>query len=459
MKKLPEKEKFIIATVLAIALILRFYFQTKWLEDWDSVQFALGLHNFSLANHQPHPPGYILYILMGRVLNSFLHNDIYSLNIISITLGTLSALPLFFITRKFTDFKSALASCIIFLIVPVQWMLSEVALSNIPGMFFTILTAYFLLNADKSKSSLYLGAFLAGLSIGVRFAEFSIVTSLLLLTLYFKKKTPEVLLSILIFFLALALWLIPLITTTGINIFISLYQTQINYIINHDSSVHISILTRIPQIWQLFTSSYTYFFIPILLIITYHCLVQKNKLFDIKNMFPVVWLLSYLIPLVFFYNLEVPRHLLPLLPPLIILCSLALKGLTKINFTYSAIAILIVPIFLVSLRRVIIQKNAIPPTIAPVSYVRNQFCPCDTTLVTTFTYRQFQYYAPEFTNYYGASKASEITSKIIIIDYEKLRDDLAGLPGYRLMDKKDFDGDKKIFPRINKTSLYIFERI
>src|SRR5687767_4444581 len=36
------------------------------LEDIDSLNFALGLRDFEPALHQPHPPGYPVYIALGR---------------------------------------------------------------------------------------------------------------------------------------------------------------------------------------------------------------------------------------------------------------------------------------------------------------------------------------------------------------------------------------------------------
>ena len=35
------------------------------LEDIDSINFALGLRDFDVAQHQPHPPGYPVYIALG----------------------------------------------------------------------------------------------------------------------------------------------------------------------------------------------------------------------------------------------------------------------------------------------------------------------------------------------------------------------------------------------------------
>ena len=38
------------------------------LEDVDSINFALGLRDFDVAQHQPHPPGSPVYIAFGRAL-------------------------------------------------------------------------------------------------------------------------------------------------------------------------------------------------------------------------------------------------------------------------------------------------------------------------------------------------------------------------------------------------------
>src|ERR1041385_8119738 len=43
------------------------------LEDIDSINFALGLHHFDPALHQPHPPGYPVYIALGRAALWVIH--------------------------------------------------------------------------------------------------------------------------------------------------------------------------------------------------------------------------------------------------------------------------------------------------------------------------------------------------------------------------------------------------
>ena len=53
-----------------------FLTRTPALDEWDSVQFALGVGDFDLWKHQPHPPGYPLYIAAGWVMHHALPLDV-----------------------------------------------------------------------------------------------------------------------------------------------------------------------------------------------------------------------------------------------------------------------------------------------------------------------------------------------------------------------------------------------
>src|SRR5688572_5263162 len=55
----------VIAAAYLAAHLLSF---APSLEDIDSINFALGLRDFDVARHQPHPPGSPVYIAMGRAL-------------------------------------------------------------------------------------------------------------------------------------------------------------------------------------------------------------------------------------------------------------------------------------------------------------------------------------------------------------------------------------------------------
>ena len=56
--------------LLFLAAHLRFLPPT--LEDIDSINFALGVADFDVARHQPHPPGYPVFIALGKASTGLL---------------------------------------------------------------------------------------------------------------------------------------------------------------------------------------------------------------------------------------------------------------------------------------------------------------------------------------------------------------------------------------------------
>ncbi len=59
-----QRSLAVLALVFALAHVP---FLATSLEDIDSVNFALGVRDFNVAEHRPHPPGYPVYIALGKV--------------------------------------------------------------------------------------------------------------------------------------------------------------------------------------------------------------------------------------------------------------------------------------------------------------------------------------------------------------------------------------------------------
>src|SRR5919202_7141465 len=59
----------------ALALLVLYFlahlaFLPRSLEDLDSINFALGVRDFDVARHQPHPPGYPVFIALAKLSTS-----------------------------------------------------------------------------------------------------------------------------------------------------------------------------------------------------------------------------------------------------------------------------------------------------------------------------------------------------------------------------------------------------
>lgn len=62
-----EKNKLLIAVAFFIATTLLYFFtRSLFLDDIDSVNYALGIKNYNLSLHQPHPPGAPVYVFLAK---------------------------------------------------------------------------------------------------------------------------------------------------------------------------------------------------------------------------------------------------------------------------------------------------------------------------------------------------------------------------------------------------------
>jgi hypothetical protein len=67
-----------------VTALTRFAFRSHYLYDIDSVNFALALDRFDPTAHQPHPPGYFLYVCLARFIRLIFRDANTSLVAISI---------------------------------------------------------------------------------------------------------------------------------------------------------------------------------------------------------------------------------------------------------------------------------------------------------------------------------------------------------------------------------------
>src|SRR5438876_12080421 len=67
MEQSDSGQQSVIKAVLLFfaAFALYFFTHSPALDEIDAVQFAMGVRSFDLWHHQPHPPGYPLFIFFG----------------------------------------------------------------------------------------------------------------------------------------------------------------------------------------------------------------------------------------------------------------------------------------------------------------------------------------------------------------------------------------------------------
>src|SRR5262249_6384024 len=96
--RVPRSSWLTGALFAGLFLALHLPFLPPSLEDLDSINFALGVRDYDVSRHQPHPPGYPLFIVDAKTLHRVRLSEDRALSIVSVlgvALGILGCFALF----------------------------------------------------------------------------------------------------------------------------------------------------------------------------------------------------------------------------------------------------------------------------------------------------------------------------------------------------------------------------
>lgn len=126
-----HRQSIIVLGLFLGFLLLRLPFRSDYPVNWDAVQFGLGIQEFDLKHHQPHPPGYIGYIALGKLVNFIVDNPHASLTLIATVAGAIVPAMFYPLARRFMSDRFALFSTVSFGASILAWYYSEVALTYV----------------------------------------------------------------------------------------------------------------------------------------------------------------------------------------------------------------------------------------------------------------------------------------------------------------------------------------
>jgi len=133
------------------------------------VQFALALREYDLLKHQPHPPGYILYVVLGRIVNAWLDDPTASYVALAVAFSGLTTFVVYYLARAVYDRTTALAAAALLAVSPLFWFYGSVGLTYAGEALFASTVAYFAFRAlNGSRSDAYLAAWYLGIAGGMR---------------------------------------------------------------------------------------------------------------------------------------------------------------------------------------------------------------------------------------------------------------------------------------------------
>jgi hypothetical protein len=166
---LTRMQRVMLVAGTLVSLITRLLARGHSLWDWDEALFCLGVRNYNVVLHQPHPPGYPLFVGAAKLVRLGVHSDFLALQIVVLLSGTALLPLLFFFAREARfPFATAFGAALVLLFLPNVWIYSGSAMSDIPSLALTLLACALLLRGCRSARAYVVGAICLALAAGIR---------------------------------------------------------------------------------------------------------------------------------------------------------------------------------------------------------------------------------------------------------------------------------------------------
>lgn len=424
------KKAIIPSVVFFVCAVSRLIFLNRFVYHWDGIQYILGIEDFDILHHQPHPPGFFNYIFMGKIFKLFLYDSEKSLNYLTVILSAFSAVLFYFVVLEMLKNKEDAVWCaLLFLSSPVIWFYGEVINNFVPEMCFLLLFIYLLLK----KKNVYFLFFLAGWILGIRI--YSVVYVLPLLVFSFNKKgiQPKKLIALLaVFFIGILMWLLPTIYLSGgYRNYIFIYQKHVSFNAGRaffNDPLRPALNFLMVFIFLFWGVGYIMSFVfP--LVIKIKGIKHINQ-FGRNNLLLITWLSSGVV----FYSITGatnPGYILSVIPPLIIFSYSSFKSIAEtVKLKKHIIEAVLIVFMLFNCYDFLFSRKAISLTEIKnhdlilsriVFNIKTKFKPDETAIITypffKLGLRHAVYYLPE----YYVFEEEEIKNKVGYIPFFKGR--------------------------------------
>lgn len=327
---------------LLLILISRYVTHILYIEDIDSLRFALSTVEYDLTKFQPHFPAYPVYCFITKLVYwcthsvSFAHYVSGVIGMMLVFIGTRTLYTL--ITNKYSTWIID----VLIICSPLIWLMSNRFMPDIMGLglLMMALNLGFSYYKKSVKLDLYLYVLCVGLLAGLRI---SYLPFLLPMSLWFLTKDRKTLINqSLIYTISVFIWLLPVIVITGWAEIAELLLSHSNGHFNEwGGTVHTD-----ADLWKRFYMMLVYIwgdglggwlpnrsllFLPLSGLILYS--LFKSKPYWAKLPLLLYSCISVYLLWAFLYQnvLYKPRHLMPFIP--ILLMAVAF-GLSQISWKW-----------------------------------------------------------------------------------------------------------------------------
>src|SRR5881409_3740198 len=97
---ITPRQRLTFGIVALVCAATRFLAMARSLWDWDEALFCLGMRSYDVTLHHPHPPGFPVYIALGRLVRLVVGDDFRSLQTLNLVAGFLLFPAVFMLARE-----------------------------------------------------------------------------------------------------------------------------------------------------------------------------------------------------------------------------------------------------------------------------------------------------------------------------------------------------------------------
>ena len=223
----------------------------RHLEDIDSINFALGLREYDVAAHQPHPPGYPVFTVMARMVAATLSPWIagpttraaVAMSVLAAIAAVVALLALYATLRvisgtspRTVDPATSLQATALTAVTPLFWVTASRPLSDMVGLAGALTCQWLLLRGVASGAirAAVLAAAACGVAVGLRSQVTWLVMPMLawLLARVWRREGLRTAFGVAAAAIAgVLVWAIPMVTITG---GIAAYRTALTSQVGED---------------------------------------------------------------------------------------------------------------------------------------------------------------------------------------------------------------------------------
>src|SRR5438067_7370606 len=218
MRDRADRWDYLLAGALGILTVLsRLPYRARMLYNWDAVQFALALNEYDVVKHQPHPPGYILYVALGRLVHGLTGDAAGAYVVLAVLFSGAGTFVVYLLARAMYDRPTALVAATLLAVSPLFWFYGSVGLTYAGEALCASTVAYFAFRALRgSETDAWLAAGYLGLAGGVRQSILLLLLPLWLgATIVGIRRLRTVVVGFGIIAAAVMAWFVPMIWLTG----------------------------------------------------------------------------------------------------------------------------------------------------------------------------------------------------------------------------------------------------